>query len=118
MRLPLNPVPSGPPLSFQATPVNSSALRLTWEPPAAEQRNGIIRGYLINATALETGEHFQWMSPNAMPLVVSRLHPNYNYNFIITAVSLGPGQFSDVHSVQMPEDGNYFFVTSERLMLG
>ena len=111
MHVLLNPVPSGPPLSFQATPVNSSALQLTWEPPAPEQRNGIIRGYLINATALESGEHFQWMSSNAMPLVVSGLHPYYTYSLIITAVSIGPGQFSDVQSVVMPEDGNYFCVT-------
>ena len=101
-----NPVPSGPPLSFQATPVNSTSLQLNWEPPAREKRNGIIRKYLINATALESGEHFQWLSITTS-LVVSGLHPHYHYNLIIAAITTGPsGPFSDVHSVLTPEDGN------------
>ena len=98
-------VPSGPPLSFQATPVNSSALQLTWEPPAPEQRNGIIRGYLINATALESGEHFQQMSPNTTSLVVGNFHPYYQYNLLVAAVTIGAGTFSDIHQIRMPEDG-------------
>lgn len=100
-----NPVPSGPPLSFQATPVNSTTLQLTWAPPAREKRNGIVREYMINATALESGDHFQWMSPTTS-LIVSGLHPHYHYNLIIAAITIGPsGPFSDVHSVLMPENG-------------
>ena len=102
-----NLVPHGPPLGFQATHINSSALRLTWEPPAPEHQNGIIRGYVINATALENGEHFQWRTTNTLSLVVSGLHPYYNYHLFIRAETIGPGPFSDILSTLMPEDGNY-----------
>jgi len=87
--------------------VNSSALQLTWEPPAPEQRNGIIRGYLINATALESGEHSQWMSPNVSSLVVGGLHPYYQYDLVVAAVTIGVGPFTEVQHIQLPEDGMY-----------
>ena len=102
-----NLVPDGPPLSFQATHINSSALRLTWEPPAPEHRNGIIRGYVINATALESGEHFQWRSTNTLSLIVGGLHPYYNYHLFIRAETIGAGPFSHILSILMPEDGNH-----------
>ena len=89
--------------------MNSTTLQLTWALPAREKRNGIIRQYLINATALESGDHFQWMSPTTS-LIVSGLHPHYHYNLIIAAITIGPsGPFSDVHSVLMPEDGKMQF---------
>ena len=100
-------VPYGPPLSFQATHINSSALRLTWEPPAPEHQNGIIRGYVINATALESGEHFQWRSTNTMSLIVGGLHPYYNYHLLIRAETIGPGPFSHILPILIPEDGKY-----------
>ena len=102
-----NVVPHGPPLGFQATHINSSALRLTWEPPTPEHQNGIIRYYVINATALENGEHFQWRTTNTLSLIVSGLHPYYNYHLFIRAETIGPGPFSDILSTLMPEDGNY-----------
>ena len=100
-------MPGGPPLSFQATHINSSALQLTWEPPAADLQNGIIRRYVVNATELESGQHFQWRSPSTISLIVGRLHPYYNYHLFIRAETIGPGPFSDVFSIMMPEDGSY-----------
>ena len=86
--------------------MNSSALQLTWEPPAPEQRNGIIRGYLINATAWESGEYYEWMS-DTMSLVISSLHPHYHYNLSVAANTIGLGPFSDNYTVLMPQDGKY-----------
>ena len=100
-------MPGGPPLSFQATHINSSALQLTWEPPAADLQNGIIRRYVVNATELESGQHFQWRSSSTISLIVGRLHPYYNYHLFIRAETIGPGPFSDVFPIMMPEDGNY-----------
>jgi len=86
--------------------VNSSALQLTWEPPAPEQRNGIIRGYLINATAQESGEYYEWMS-DTMSLVISSLHPHYHYNLSVAANTIGLGPFGVNYTVLMPQDGKY-----------
>ena len=73
----------------------------------AEIELGIARGYLINATALESGEHSQWMSPNVSSLVVGGLHPYYQYDLVVAAVTIGVGPFSEVQRIQIPEDGMY-----------
>jgi len=37
----------GEPKDVRASPVNSSSVLVTWQPPADEDRNGVIRGYQI-----------------------------------------------------------------------
>lgn len=39
--------PTGPPTSFNLVVINSSAIEATWELPAFNVRNGIIRGYKL-----------------------------------------------------------------------
>ena len=41
-------MPSGPPLSLEASPLNSTAAGVSWQPPAPEDRNGITTGYLLH----------------------------------------------------------------------
>jgi len=105
-----NPVPTGPPLSFQATPINSSAIQLTWDPPTTEQQNGIIQQYLINMTAMESGESYQLISPNTS-LTVNDLHPYYHYNLLVAAVTTEAGPFSNILLVLMPEDGKSYLLS-------
>ena len=55
-------VPSGPPLMFNAMAQSSESIILVWEPPSPEDQNGLIVGYTINITDLETGERSQRLS--------------------------------------------------------
>ena len=100
----LSTVPSGTPGSIQAQPIDSRSLLLAWKPPLAEVQNGIIREYFINISVAETGGKFQHRSTNTT-LIVEDLHPHYTYSLIISAVTIGPGPYSEAYTIQMPEDG-------------
>ena len=39
--------PTGPPTSFDLVAINTTAIEATWELPAANLRNGFIRGYRL-----------------------------------------------------------------------
>ena len=104
-------VPSGTPQSIQAQPIDSRSLLLAWEPPLAEEQNGVIQGYLINISVAETGDEFQHQSTNTT-LIVKDLHPHYTYSLVISAVTVGPGPYSEVYTIQMPEDGTSLIVTA------
>ena len=97
-------VPSGTPQSIQVQPIDSRSLLLAWEPPLAEEQNGVIQEYLINISVAETSDEFQHQSTNTT-FIVEDLHPHYTYSLVISAVTIGPGPYSEVYTVQMPEDG-------------
>ena len=97
-------VPSGTPQSIQAQPIDSRSLLLAWEPPLVQEQNGVIQEYLINISVVETGDEFQYRSTNTT-LIVEDLHPHYIYSLVISAVTISPGPYSEVYTVQMPEDG-------------
>ena len=44
-------VPSGPPLNIVAVNTSSTSLWVTWEPPQATERNGIIISYTVTYTS-------------------------------------------------------------------
>ncbi|KAK8779577.1 hypothetical protein V5799_019082 [Amblyomma americanum] len=39
--------PEGPPVNVQATPVSSTSLKVTWQPPKKEHQNGLLKGYYV-----------------------------------------------------------------------
>jgi receptor-type tyrosine-protein phosphatase Q len=97
--------PSSPPLDIEANATDSHSISLHWEPPLPVDRNGRIVSYLINMTAIETGETFE-INTTYTILSLSLLTPFTAYEFVIaasTAVGLGP--FSEPISVLTPEDG-------------
>ena len=49
-------VPSSPPSNYTAVSLSSHSILLTWDAPPVEGQNGIITGYIVNITELETGE--------------------------------------------------------------
>ena len=102
---PFLPVPSGPPSNTIGTALNSTHVSLSWDPPSPDQINGVIIGYNINFTELETGvvSHLILEQTEA---VIGPLHPHYTYNFTIVAFTLvGSGPTTYV-IVQTNEDGN------------
>lgn len=98
-------VPSGSPENFMGEAQSSNTIILTWDPPLLQNRNGIITGYIINITALDTGEISQFITPDRN-LMLNSLTPFSTYAFIIAArTSVGAGPFSTDITIQTFEDG-------------
>ena len=98
-------VPSGSPLMFNATALSSQSIILVWEPPSPEDQNGLIVGYTINITDLETDERYQHISTSTN-ITIGSLTPFTTYICIIAArTNIGIGPFSTVVTVQTLEDG-------------
>ena len=97
-------VPSSAPVHLQGTTVNSTTIQLYWNPPSLADQNGVIRSYLINVTVVEMSSFFQ-LTSESNALNISGLHPYYNYNLTVAAVTIGPGPYSVVLTIRMPEDG-------------
>ena len=92
-----------PPTNLTGFAQDSSTIVLSWDQPETGH-NGIIREYRVNITEVETGRVFQETSPSTS-LVVSGLHPDYSYEWIVTAFTVGEGPFSISSSVTTLEDG-------------
>ena len=97
-------VPSGPPQSISAEPTDPSRLILRWQPPLSEERNGIVRFYIINITELESGAVEQHVSFH-QTITISSLHPYLVYRYLVAAQTIALGPFSEPALVQMPEAG-------------
>ena len=96
-------VPSSPPQELVVVAWSSTILHLTWAPPPRENRNGLIRGYRINVTELDTGRALSFFSPTASK-TIENLHPAYNYTCVVAAFTVGDGP-GVTASKQLLEDG-------------
>ena len=88
-------------------------MTLTWDPTTAANQNGNIQTYIINITVLEREENIQLMS-NSTQINLELLHPYYTYNFVISAVTIGPRPPSSAYNVTTNEEGNlppFFLLT-------
>lgn len=98
--------PSGSPMNIVTLSLTSTSVQLSWNPPPADQQNGIITDYYINMTEIETGVTVQLMVTGATTLLVNALHPYYVYSFFISAATVvGQGPYSTIFSIRTPEDG-------------
>ena len=98
--------PSGAPENIVAMSLTSTSVQLSWNPPPADQQNGIITDYYVNMTEVETRVTVQLMVTGATSLLVDTLHPYYMYNFFISAATIvGQGPYSTLFSIRTQEDG-------------
>jgi len=96
--------------SLSATPLNSTALTLRWQPPPPEDRNGVITQYVVNITGLSVaGQEPFVLHTTETSIVVGLLHPSYTYACEVAAVtSVGQGPYRSITS-QLPEDGKHIY---------
>ena len=100
-------VPSGAPLNFSAVEIFSRSFNLVWELPAPSERNGIITGYNVSVTSLNSlFENPQLFFTTSLSVTVDRLDPHTDYVCIFAANTvIGTGPFSLELNVRTAQDG-------------
>lgn len=98
------PAPDAAPESVTGYAINASSIFLGWEPPPNDTHNGIIRGYHINCTEVDTATTFNTSSTET-EIIISDLHPDYMYSCKVSAVTVESGVFSGNITVQTDEAG-------------
>ena len=94
--------PSGPPLSFSVVAISSVSIRLSWASPLPEELNGVLVSYRVIVTEYATGAVFQQTTAfDTNSLVVSSLHPYYNYQCSVAAftIAFGPKAYAQVRTL-------------------
>ena len=87
--------PSGGPANLTEVDVNSTHIHLSWDPPSEEDHRGVIRGYNINVTELETQTVF-YSETNITEIIIGPLHPYYVYICMIAAVTIDQGPHTSI----------------------
>ena len=85
-------VPTSAPTMFRAITVSSTSAVLSLDALPPEDRNGIVAGYALNVTKLQSGERMELFS-NSTTLTVDSLQPHTLYICVLAAVTnagLGP----------------------------
>ena len=96
--------PSGPPLGISAIALGPRVIQISWNQPLPEEENGFIRSYTVNVTVTETGQHMQFTTNNTT-ITAEGLHPYFNYHISVAAVTIAIGPYSEIYSLQTPQDG-------------
>ena len=107
-------VPSGPPLNFTTSEVLSRSFILIWELPAPPERNGIITGYNISITSLNSlFEAPQLFFTTSLSINVDSLDPHTDYICTIAAnTDIGIGPYSLEIIVMTEQDGMHVMTWS------
>ena len=98
--------PSGPPQNISGVSISSTAIALSWSSPLFEDRNGVIRHYIVNVTELETGYELSEVTSHTAR-TFSSLHPYYTYEFTVYAVTVGVGPAAERVRVTTMEDSKH-----------
>lgn len=89
---------------MSALSISPTVFTLFWSPPDSEFKNGIIRGYVIQITELETGVVEEFNTTDEVIVIFER-HPHYHYDSIVAAVTTEAGPYSQTSRIHMPESG-------------
>ncbi len=77
---------------------------MSWLPPQTEHQNGIIIGFIVRVSGVNTEEAIE-RTVTQLSNEVSGLHAFYSYRFSIAAETIAPGPFSNPITFQLPESG-------------
>lgn len=95
--------PSQGPRSLEVALTSSSSIDIQWSHPDVDQSNGQIQYYSIELFNMESGDILTFSTPETSLSIID-LHPYYNYNVSVAAVTVDEGVKS-TFVFQMPEDG-------------
>eukprot|EP00043_Microstomoeca_roanoka_P020559 m.251052 g.251052 ORF g.251052 m.251052 type:complete len:4501 (+) comp17182_c0_seq1:360-13862(+) len=100
-------VPAGPPLSVQAQAINSTHIRVSWQPPALALRNGIITNYTVAVDSVDSGQSSfsATTDGSARMIVAGGLKPYTRFSITVSAsTSVGKGPSSFAAAAETAED--------------
>lgn len=98
--------PSTPPRSLTLADVGSTHFSASWEPPLPQDRNGVIRQYLVNLWQIGSRNGPHTVFTNSIPnITISDLLPYHAYVVTVTAITVDHGPQSNSISFQTLEDG-------------
>ena len=98
------PAPSRPPENLMGVFINSTSLRITWDPPLFNDQNGDIRGYNVSYNVLADGEESIFVRDTTVEL--AGLQKFTFYNVSVQAFTVGSGPI-DYTVVQTDSDGEF-----------
>ena len=88
-------VPSSPPRDVMVTSVIPASLMVSWKQPLNIDHNGILSGYVINYTRVESGDMMSENVTGGLSHRISGLVAYANYSVIMSAMNVnGTGPFS------------------------
>eukprot|EP00057_Strongylocentrotus_purpuratus_P029799 XP_011684273.1 PREDICTED: receptor-type tyrosine-protein phosphatase delta [Strongylocentrotus purpuratus] len=96
--------PSGSPMNVTASPLSSSSISVSWDPPLEEERNGLILKYTIRyySSAMPTELTNRTTETD---IVLTSLVPNTAYSVEVRAhTSVGPGPYSTKDIATTPRE--------------
>ena len=110
--------PTYPPQLVHGEAVDSTTIKVTWNPPPAEHQNGAIAGYRVFYTEAAGNQGIDDASvvlasvpSSETTYAVRGLRKWTLYNVWVLAYTLkGDGPHSDVIVVQTAEDGELFYI--------
>ena len=77
---------------------------MSWDPVPFAERNGIIRSYTVTLYNLESGMTAN-ISSNSTSLMITELHPYYEYKAKVKAETILYGPYSVSVAVLLNEEG-------------
>ena len=108
--------PNEVPLNITTINITSRSFSVSWRAPLFENRNGILRSYIINIIQESSGETQDIIITQGAYAQIGNLHPYYNYTYRIAAVTIAAGPFSEAQSVLTLEDGMYIYTDCSSLL--
>ena len=105
-------VPSAPPLNVSAEVLSSTVINFFWQPPLAQELNGILQNYNVIVEEVPTGREWIYAS-NGTDLLVTSLHPYYNYSCRVSANTIGIGPYSSPITATTNEAGDDYVAMLE-----
>ncbi len=95
------------PIDVTITGISPTSFNLTWNPPPAEYRNGIITGYKVRHSYLGGSETITSIDQEFTQTVFTSLLPNTAYSVSVAAsTAAGTGPYSSVRIFMTSVTGN------------
>ena len=98
-----SPVPSAPPAGIQVTVLNSTSLKVTWEPLSPADENGIITCFELEYSSVYSIQQ-QCIFDLMIELVGLEEHTQYSIR-VAAYTSVGGGPFSESVVATTEQDG-------------
>ena len=105
--------PSSPPHNVTVEPASSTAILISWEPPAIKDQNGRIRSYnIIVSDAVTQTQTMYTVGSEHNQFLVDMLHPHRSYESSVAATTVATGVYSHPVLATTNQDGNLWLSVS------